>query len=125
MLTLGSLFRWYLFDLLNNEFGFTCDVCADEINRKCDLYFDRKADGLSYAWYGVCWCNPPYGRDIAKWVEKAHLSALCGVTTVMLLPARTDTKYFHEYIYGRYEVRFLRGRLKFVRMDKIKGVCLA
>ena len=59
---------------------------------------------------GVCWCNPPYGREVGKWVQKAAES---GCTVVMLLPARTDTKWFHEYIYGRAEVRFVRGRLKF------------
>ena len=59
------------------------------------------------------WCNPPYGREIGKWVEKAYNESLVGVTVVMLLPARTDTKWFHDYIYGKAEIRFVRGRLKF------------
>lgn len=59
------------------------------------------------------WCNPPYGREIGKWVEKAYNESLNGVTVVMLLPARTDTKWFHEFVYGKTEIRFLRGRLKF------------
>ena len=59
------------------------------------------------------WCNPPYGREIGKWVEKAYNESLAGVTVVMLLPARTDTKWFHDYIYGKAEIRFVRGRLKF------------
>ena len=71
-------------------------------------------DGLSQPWYGCCWCNPPYGRDVCKWVEKAHYSTYKGITTVMLLPARTDTKWFHNYIATpRHEIRFVRGRLKF------------
>lgn len=62
---------------------------------------------------GTVWCNPPYGREIGKWVEKAYKESLEGVTVVMLLPARTDTKWFHDYIYGKAEIRFVRGRLKF------------
>ena len=59
------------------------------------------------------WCNPPYGREIGKWVEKAYNESLKGAMVVMLLPARTDTKWFHDYIYGKAEIRFVRGRLKF------------
>ena len=61
----------------------------------------------------IVWCNPPYGREIGKWVEKAYKESLEGATVVMLLPARTDTKWFHDYIYGKAEIRFVRGRLKF------------
>jgi site-specific DNA-methyltransferase (adenine-specific) len=67
-------------------------------------------DGLKQEWTGVCWCNPPYGRKIGLWVEKA---AKAECTVVMLLPARTDTRWFHDYIYGYAEIRFIRGRLKF------------
>jgi phage N-6-adenine-methyltransferase len=98
------------FDALNAEFGFTCDVCALPENHKCDLYFAPWNDGLAQEWTGVCWCNPPYGRQVGQWVKKAAESCC---TTVMLLPARTDTKWFHDYIYGHAEIRFLRGRLKF------------
>lgn len=62
---------------------------------------------------GVTFCNPPYGREIGKWVRKAYEESKKGPTVVMLLPARTDTKWFHDYIYGKAEIRFIRGRLKF------------
>ncbi len=98
------------FDALNAEFGFTCDVCALPENAKCEKYFTPEQDGLAQEWSGVCWCNPPYGRQIGRWVQKAAQSEC---TVVMLLPARTDTGWFHDWIYGKTEVRFLRGRLKF------------
>lgn len=98
------------FDKLNAEFGFDIDVCATDENAKCAHYYTKQQDGLAQDWRGVCWCNPPYGRGIGKWVQKAAESS---ATVVMLLPARTDTKWFHDYIYGKCEIRFLRGRLKF------------
>ena len=103
----------WLFDELDKEFGFNLDVAANCHNAKCQNYYDIESDGLIQPWKGVCWCNPPYGRNVGKWVMKAHMAAMRGITTVMLLPARTDTRYFHDYIYGRYEIRFLKGRLKF------------
>lgn len=104
-----------LFDRLNDEFHFNLDVCANESNHKCTMYYDRKQDGLKMSWKGyVVWCNPPYGREIGKWVEKAYKESLSPNTSVvMLLPARTDTKWFHSYILGHAEIRFLQGRLKF------------
>ena len=102
-----------LFDALNKEFCFETDVCALPENAKCERFYSPEQDGLKQEWTGVCWCNPPYGREIGKWVERAHLSSLSGATVVMLLPARTDTKWFHEYIYKKREIRFIRGRLKF------------
>lgn len=99
-----------VFDELNREFGFTLDVAATEANAKCPRFYDRAQDGLKQPWEGVCWCNPPYGREIAKWVKRAA-EAPC--TVVMLIPARTDTAWFHDYIYGKAEVRFIRGRLRF------------
>lgn len=102
------------FDHLNDEFHFNVDVCATPDNAKCDTYFTKENDGLSQLWGGyTCWCNPPYGREIGKWVQKAFLSSKDGSTVVMLLPARTDTKWFHEYIYNQAEIRFIKGRLKF------------
>ena len=84
-------------------------------NAKCDKYFTKEIDGLKQTWGGeVCWCNPPYGREVGKWVKKAYQSCIHEkATVVMLLPARTDTKWFHEYIYGKAEIKFLKGRLKF------------
>lgn len=102
------------FDALNEEFDFETDVCALPENAKCERYFTPEDDGLAQEWTGVCWCNPPYGREIGKWVQKAAMPAhRNGATVVMLLPARTDTKWFHRYIYGKAEIRFITGRLKF------------
>lgn len=98
------------FDNLKSEFHFTLDVCATKENAKCERYYTQETDGLSQEWYGVCWMNPPYGRVIGKWVEKAYKS---NAIVVGLLPARTDTKWFHDYIYGKAEIRFIKGRLKF------------
>lgn len=103
------------FDKLNEEFHFTLDPCADEENHKCDLFYTREQDGLSYDWGGhSVFCNPPYGKEIADWVRYSYeQSRKPNTTVVMLIPARTDTRYFHDYIYGKAEIRFIRGRLKF------------
>ena len=103
------------FDKLNDEFRFDLDPCADESNHKCERYFSKAEDGLSRNWGGNrVFCNPPYGREIGKWVRKSYAESLKPNTlVVMLIPARTDTKWFHEWIYGKAEIRFIRGRLKF------------
>lgn len=103
------------FDELDKEFHFTLDVCALPENAKCAEYYTPEQDGLSQCWKGVIWCNPPYGREIGSWVRRAYLASAAGQTVVMLLPARTDTRWFHEYIYKRsnVEIRFVKGRLKF------------
>ena len=106
------------FDDLDALFHFTLDACALPENAKCDRYFTPEQDGLSQPWGGgeIVWCNPPYGREIYKWVEKGYRSAENeGAIVVMLLPARTDTKWFHEFCYMNRlsTVRFVRGRLKF------------
>ena len=105
----------YLFDELNDEFGFDLDVCADESNHKCTKYYTREQDGLKQDQNGVVWCHPPYGREIGKWVERAYYQNIkYNNYSVMLLPARTDTKWFHNYIYyDKAEIRFIRGGLKF------------
>jgi len=100
------------FDQLNAEFGFTLDVCSTHENAKCERHFTEVEDGLSQVWDGVCWMNPPYGRTIGKWMRKAYESSLTGSTVVCLVPARTDTAWWHDYAI-KGEVRFLRGRLKF------------
>lgn len=104
-----------LFDRLNEEFHFDLDVCANETNHKCALYYDQNQDGLKMPWKNhIVWCNPPYGREIGKWVHAAKQEHMTnGTTIVMLLPARTDTKWFHEDILGWADIRFLKGRLKF------------
>ena len=104
------------FDKLNDEFHFTLDVCADEINHKCEHYYTKEMNGLSHHWIGTVWCNPPYRRRIGEWVRRAYISSQIGsATVVMLLPARTDMKWFHDYIYNKpnVEIRFIKGRLKF------------
>lgn len=103
-----------LFNTLNSEFGFTLDVCADEHNHKCPRYFNKTIDGLAQDWTkDICWMNPPYGRTISKWVKKAADTAMGGGVVVGLLPARTDTKWFGDYVMRATELRFIRGRVKF------------
>lgn len=102
------------FDRYNLVHSFDLDVCATAENAKCASYFSIETDGLSKKWYGSVWMNPPYGREISKWIEKAYLSVINGdcEKVVCLLPARTDTKWFHDYcLAGKME--FIKGRLKF------------
>ena len=102
------------FDELNEEFEFTLDPCATPDNAKCAKFFTKEQDGLKQDWTGErVFCNPPYGRAIGAWVKKCHDEAQKGTLVVMLIPARTDTSYFHDYIYHKAELRFIRGRLKF------------
>jgi phage N-6-adenine-methyltransferase len=109
---LWSTPQW-LFDLLDAEFGFDTDVCALPENAKCRHFFTPEQDGLSQPWRGTCWMNPPYGREIGRFIEKAYRSSLLGATVVCLIPARTDTDYWHRFVTRAYEIRFLKGRLKF------------
>lgn len=102
------------FDELNAEFKFNLDPCATRENAKCTKFYDKKDNGLIRNWHRMrVFMNPPYGRTIGKWVKKA--SEVRGGVVVCLLPARTDTRYFHEYIYKnpRATIRFIKGRLKF------------
>jgi len=103
------------FDLLNEEFKFTLDPCALPENAKCPVFFTPLDDGLIQDWNGhTVFCNPPYGKKITAWVEKCYRESRKENTKVaMLIPARTDTVYFHRYIYGKAEIRFVKGRLKF------------
>jgi phage N-6-adenine-methyltransferase len=101
------------FDRQNAMYGpFTLDVCADKENAKCASYFDKATDGLKQQWIGKCWMNPPYGREIGKWMKKAYESAGNGTVVVCLVPARTDTKWWHDYAI-KGQITFIRGRLKF------------
>jgi phage N-6-adenine-methyltransferase len=105
-----------LFRKLNNEFSFDVDVCANSQNRKCDKYFDVDDDGLKQIWSGVCWMNPPYGREIKHWVEKAHQETVVhgnADMVVCLVPVRSDTKWWHDFIMNAKEIRFLNKRLSF------------
>lgn len=101
------------FDKVNEEFNFNTDVCATRSNAKCKHFYSPKENGLLQEWKGTCWMNPPYGKTIKDWIAKASLESKRGVTTVALLPARTDTRWFHDYIYEQHDVRFIKGRLKF------------
>jgi phage N-6-adenine-methyltransferase len=104
------------FDTVDAVFHFTLDVCATHDNAKCGRYFTKAEDGLSQAWSGVCWMNPPYGREIALWVKRAYESSLKGAVVVCLLPARTDTGWWHDYVIAHAQsVIFIRGRLCFSR----------
>lgn len=101
------------FDRLNKVFRFDIDVCAIPDNAKCSVYYTPNKDGLKQDWFGTCWMNPPYGRTIKKWVEKAYNSAKDnGATVVCLLPARVDTAWWHNYC-SKGEIYFIKGRLKF------------
>ena len=101
-----------LFDAYNSVYDFDIDVCAVPQNAKCERYFTPEVDGLKQDWNGTCWMNPPYGRQIGKWVRKAYEESKNGSVIVCLLPARTDTAWFHDYCM-RGKIKFLRGRLKF------------
>lgn len=103
-----------LFDKLNKEFNFNLDPCATKDNAKCKEFYTKEDDGLSKNWnFKNVFCNPPYGKVLSDWVKKS--SECRGGVVVMLIPARTDTRYFHQYIYNQVgvEIRFIKGRLKF------------
>ena len=100
------------FEYYNNIFRFDLDVCASAENAKCETFYTEEDDGLAQDWEGNCWMNPPYGREIIHWMRKAYESSLRGATVVCLVPARTDTKWWHEYAM-KGEIEFIRGRLKF------------
>lgn len=103
----------FLFQKLNEEFNFTCDVCAVESNAKCDEFYTPEIDGLSQNWHGTIWMNPPYGREVSKWVKKAHEQSQQGCVCVCLLPVRSDTRWWHDYVMNASEVRLLSKRLSF------------
>ncbi len=104
------------FEKLNERYNFDLDVCALPENAKVQNFYSPEIDGLKQDWKGVCWMNPPYGREIGKWVQKAYEEANKHDSTIVaLLPARTDTRWFHDWIYMMYgvEIEFIKGRLKF------------
>ncbi len=104
-----------LFAPIDEEFGFTLDVCAISENAKCERFFTPQDDGLSQSWENeVCWCNPPYGKDVVKWCKKALAESKRGATTVLLIPCKTNTNWWHDFVMPYAEIRFLRGRVAFV-----------
>lgn len=104
--------KW-LFDSYNMKYGFTLDPAATAENAKCETFFTKEDDGLAQSWFGHrVWLNPPYGREIKDWVKKAYSEGTSGAFVCCLLPARTDTAWFHDYcVFGKID--FIRGRLKF------------
>ena len=100
---------------LNKRFNFTLDPCCTPSTAKCAKYFTEDDDGLNQDWSGeTVFMNPPYGRSIGKWIEKAYTSSRSeGTTVVCLIPSRTDTKYWHKYCMKAHEIHFVKGRLKF------------
>lgn len=107
----------WLFDELNREFRFTIDLCATQLTAKCDRFYTPEDDAFTQRWSGRCWLNPPYGRggNIRKWLSNACAAVVInGATIVCLLPARTSTKWWQEYVIPRaWEIRYINGRLKF------------
>lgn len=112
---------WYtpveFFNKYDEIHSFETDVCASNKNAKCEKFYTKELDGLAQNWTGTCWMNPPYGREIKKWMEKAYVSCVeNNATVVCLVPARTDTAWWHEYSM-KGEIEFIRGRIKFGGCD--------
>lgn len=103
-----------LYDHYNKRFKFTLDPCATKENHKCEKYYTKEDDGLKQDWSGeVVFMNPPYGREIKHWIKKAYEESLMGAVVVCLIPARVDTKYWHDYIFDKADIKFIKGRLRF------------
>lgn len=103
-----------LFDELNNEFDFNLDACAHENNKKLNNYYSEEDNALIQPWRYSVFCNPPYERGVQdKFIEKAYIESLKGSRVVCLVPNRSDTRYFHNYVMKAEEIRFIKGRLKF------------
>jgi phage N-6-adenine-methyltransferase len=104
-----------LFEKLNRTFNFTLDPCSTDENHKCDNYYTKENNGLVQDWSGESvFVNPPYGRQIGKWIEKSfNESRKKGTLVVCLIPARTDTIYWHTYCMRAHEIYFIKGRIKF------------
>jgi len=104
-----------LFAALNAEFHFTLDPCATAQNAKCARFYTKEQDGLAQSWENeAVFMNPPYGNGAGNWIAKAYFERDRAKVIVALLPVRTDTKWFHDFIVGKAEIRFLKGRLKFI-----------
>jgi phage N-6-adenine-methyltransferase len=103
------------FEALNDEFKFTLDPCATQKNAKCVRFFTQRDDGLAQDWRRHrVFCNPPYGKMMRAWARKCYESSRAGALVVLLAHSRTDTRWFHDWVYGKaHEIRFVRGRLRF------------
>jgi len=120
--------EWYtpmnLFNALNAEFHFTTDPCAEPTNRLgLPVFYTKEQDGLKQEWQGNCFINPPYGNSgkVKDWLKKA--SEYRKGIVVFLIPARTDTAWFHDYIWRKpnVEIMFIRGRVKFENPEHVKN----
>ena len=115
-----------LYAAFDREFGFTLDACAMPWNAKHPVYFTPEDDALKQDWSGhVVWCNPPYGKGIERWMRKAYEESLKGATVVVLTFSRTDTRWWHDWVEGKATPRFLKGRVRFLRPDGVKGTAPA
>ena len=105
-----------IFDPINEELNFTLDVCAIAENTKCKKFFTPQMNGLKQEWGNeICWCNPPYGNTVSKWCKKALEEARKGATTALLIPCKTNTNWWHDFVIPFAEIRFLRGRVRFIQ----------
>ena len=112
------------FEKLNSEFNFVIDAAASAQNAMLPRFWTKEDDALSKPWHhegGAIWCNPPYGRDVGRWVRKAWEESQNGATVVMLIFARTDTAWWHDWAVRATEIVFVRGRLRFERPDGTRG----
>ena len=111
-----------LFNKLNKRFNFTLEPCATKENTKCKRFYTEEENGLKQDWSNErVFVNPPYGKEIKNWVKKCFEERNKAEIVVMLIPARTDTIYFHEYIYHKAEIEFIKGRIKFLGNQKGSG----
>lgn len=106
----------------DKKYQFTLDVCATSKNSKCPIFLDPEINGLTSHWEGNrCWMNPPYGREIKHWVKKAYMETRKPNTLVVgLLPARTDTEWFHEYVLDKARIEFVKKRISFLVDGAVK-----
>jgi len=108
-----------LFDALDREFHFTLDPCSSDENHKCPNYYTQRENGLMLPWSGSVFMNPPYGSVIKYWIEKAYLESRRPDVDVVvcLIPSRTDTRYWHDYVMKASEIRLIKGRVRFSGKD--------
>jgi len=113
-----------VFTRLDTLFGFTLDACATPENALCSRYYTRADDGLSQPWAPhITWCNPPYGREIGKWMWKAYTESQRGAVVACLVPASCDTRWWHDHVKGKAHVTFFKGRLRFRGLDRNRQQC--
>lgn len=111
-----------LFNYLDREFDFTLDPAAKPYNAKCEKFYTPEENGLEQSWRGErVFCNPPYGDVLGDWVEKCWRERNRAEVIVLLIPSRTDTRYWHDYVMDADEIRFIKGRVKFLKNGERQG----